>query len=80
MTFAQAKKKLKEMAKGDFYNLEFKFLDFQHSDGTGKETECTVYVDGFHHNSADTWEHALAKLEEEMHPCFETGSPKGEIV
>ena len=47
--------------------------------------ECTVYIDGFNHNSGKTWEHAIENLKNDMsgkteEKLAEIQAPKMDVV
>jgi len=64
----RAKLRLKELAKGRYHHLAYEVTE--HS--TGKlEIRCNIYVEDYGFFSADTWDQALAKLQNwmEVKPC-----------
>ncbi|MDY6862809.1 MAG: hypothetical protein SV062_07445 [Thermodesulfobacteriota bacterium] len=63
MKFLEAKAKLKELAKGRYHLIRYELTEYP----TGKlEVKCTVYIDGYSHNSGTTWEEAFNNLQTEM--------------
>ncbi|MFA7114922.1 MAG: hypothetical protein WC214_05620 [Candidatus Omnitrophota bacterium] len=77
MKFTEARKKLKEMAKGEHHSLRY----FETITHTGERlTHCEVYINGYHSRSGETWESAIAKMERqisgESEPEYE-GQPDG---
>ena len=77
MKFAEAKKRLKELAKGEHHALTY-FETISHTGETS--TLCEVYINGRHSRSGETWESAIAKMERqisgESEPEYE-GQPDG---
>lgn len=77
MKFAEARKKLKELAKGEHHSLRY----FETITHTGEKlTLCEVYINGYNSRSGETWESAIAKMERqisgESEPEYE-GQPDG---
>ena len=65
MTFETARKNLAKLADGKFRSISYELTEFS----SGKaEVSCTVYIDGFNHFFAPTWEGALNKLKQAMEP------------
>jgi len=63
MKFAEARKKLKELAKGDHHSLVYT----ETITSTGEKlTLCEVYINGYNYRSGETWEAALAKMERQI--------------
>lgn len=77
MKFADAKKRLKELAKGDYHSL--KYTETITHIGN-KLTHCEVYINGYNSKSGETWESAIAKMERQINgiqePEYE-GQPDG---
>ena len=76
MKFAEAKQKLKGLAKGDYHYLKY----IETITHTGERlTHCEVYINGYDSRSGETWESAIAKLErqinDESEPEYE-GQPE----
>jgi hypothetical protein len=63
MKFSEARKKLKELAKGEHHALTY-FETISHTGETS--TLCEVYINGRHSRSGETWESALAKMERQI--------------
>ena len=60
MKFAEAKKRLKELAKGDYHSLKYT----ETISHTGEKlTLCEVYINGYGSRSGGTWESAIAAME-----------------
>ena len=77
MKFAEARKKLKELAKGEHHSLMY-FETISHTGETS--TLCEVYINGRHSRSGETWESALAKMERKINDIPEQeyeGQPDG---
>lgn len=77
MKFSEAKKRLKELAKGDYHSLKYT----ETTSHTGETiTLCEVYIDGYDSRSGETWESAIAKMERQINdlhdPEYE-GQPDG---
>ena len=77
MKFAEAKKRLKELAKGDYRSLKY----IETITHTGEKlTLCEVYINGYGSRSGGTWESAIAAMERkisgESEPEYE-GQPDG---
>ena len=77
MKFAEARKKLKEMAKDEYQSLRY----IETITHTGEKlTLCEVYINGYNSRSGETWESAIAKMERqisgESEPEYE-GQPDG---
>lgn len=68
MTFKKAKKRLAKLAKGEYYVIYYQIANVGEECGGGEEQECTVYVAGFGHFKAKTWETALRLMDEAMNP------------
>ena len=63
MKFAEAKKRLKELAKGDYHSLKYTETITR----TGEKlTHCEVYINGYNSRSGETWETAIAKMERQI--------------
>ena len=63
MKFVEAKKRLKELAKGDYHSLVYT----ETITSTGEKlTLCEVYINGYNYRSGETWESALAKMERKI--------------
>ena len=60
MTFKQAKKKLKAMAKGRYHSIKY---DLSEHSGGDQEAVCTLYIADRGMPSAPTWDQAFALLE-----------------
>ena len=77
MKFAEARKKLKEMAKDEYQSLRY-IETISHTGETS--TLCEVYINGRHSRAGETWESAIAKMERqisgESEPEYE-GQPDG---
>ena len=75
MTFAEAAKKLDEIAGDKYHSIEYE--ESTHTDGK-KEAECGLYIRDKNWFKADTWEHAFMMLEMSLPTPFTTeGRPKG---
>lgn len=59
MTFKQAKRKLKEEAKGQYHSIKYDLSEHSNGDQT---SDCTLYVAHRGMHNAPTWEHAFALL------------------
>ena len=47
MTFAEAKQRLKKVARGRYHSIEYELAEFDEHYGDGRqETTCTLYIDG----------------------------------
>ena len=46
MTFAEAKQRLKEVARGRYHSVEYDLTEFAEDCGSRQETTCTLYIDG----------------------------------
>jgi len=66
MNFVQAKQKLRKIANGKYFAIEYKEIDF--GIAIQPEVVCNVYINGSNWHKAATWEDALKKLEEELNP------------
>ena len=77
MKFAEARKKLKELAKGDYHSLRYA----ETISHTGETIVlCEVYINGHSSRSDGTWESAIAAMERKIYdnpePEYE-GQPDG---
>lgn len=63
MTFAQAEKRLAELANGDYHAIRFERTTFGERHHGKQANECTVYVNNYGHHKGSTWEMAFASLE-----------------
>ena len=66
MSFKQAKKKLKKIAGIKYHSIGYELTISNYK--PFEEARCTLYIDGFDHNSGNTWEEAFKKLKLEMNP------------
>ncbi len=77
MKFSEAKKRLKELAKGDYHSLRYT----ETISHTGETIVlCEVYINGRHSRSGETWELAIAKMERQINDQQELeyeGQPDG---
>ena len=63
MTFLQAKKELKKLAKGQYHSVGYELTEYT----TGEQkAECRVYIHGFGSCVAPTWRYALEKMQEQV--------------
>jgi len=63
MKFAEARKKLKDLAKGEHHSLVYT----ETITSTGEKlTLCEVYINGYSFRSGETWESALAAMERQI--------------
>ena len=63
MKFVEAKKRLKELAKGDHHSLKY----YETVTHTGEIIVfCEVYINGYNFRSGETWESALAAMERQI--------------
>lgn len=77
MTFAQAKKKLKEIAGDEYHTVQYELKEYRE----GKQvTECTLYIHGHTHHEGPTWDDAFRSLDIAMNPPKVDASeqPKGQ--
>jgi len=79
MTFNQAKRKLMEVSKGAYHQLEYKLI---HKAKGVYVQECTVYVHAYNHHAGSSWENALSSLDSEMNPKPDAieGQPMDDVV
>ena len=63
MKFAEAKQKLKGLAKDEYQSLRY-IETISHTGDT--ITLCEVYINGYHPRSGETWETAIAKMERQI--------------
>jgi len=68
MKFEQAIKKVRKMAKGEYFTLKYKFTDYPNNGGSHPTIECVIYVDGFDYHEAKTWKDAIKMLDLAMNP------------
>ena len=77
MKFAEARKKLKEMAKDEYQSLRY----IETITHTGEKlTLCEVYINGYGSRSGGTWESAIAAMERHINHIPEQeyeGQPDG---
>lgn len=59
MNFKEAWDKLSRAAPGQYRSATYKLTENQFG---GKEQECSLYVDGFSHATAESWGGAFEKL------------------
>ena len=59
MTFVEAKKALKKLAKGDMHAIRY---DLTEHSSKVVEWSCCVYINNFGHHSAETWQEALDSI------------------
>lgn len=63
MKFQDARKKLKKMAKGKYYSIQFGLTEFQSGD---IETRCWLYIDSKVSGGGSTFREAFVALEKEL--------------
>lgn len=77
MKFAEAKQKLKGLAKGDHHSLKYTETITYTKE---RIILCEVYINGYDYRSGETWESAIAKMERQINgkqePEYE-GQPDG---
>ena len=69
MNFTEAKLKLNEIAGGSYHSMTYNLVDFG-DDGVLVQ-ECSVYIDGYGIQTAQTWQTALALMEEVVTPVID---------
>jgi len=79
MKFEEARKKLAEIANGEFHTLNYE-VKTHYSELYGRQDsqECTLYIHGGDHMGGPTWEAAFAKLANS--PAVSEEMPQGEVV
>jgi hypothetical protein len=65
MTFHEAEKELKKLARGNYHTITYRLVT--HIDGT-QEAECSIYIEKEEIISKPTWKQALAKMKENICP------------
>lgn len=65
MDMKEARKELKKLAKGKYYNMLYEFSEYH----TGKtEQKCSVYIHDHNYYSGLTWEDALKEMDRAINP------------
>ncbi len=65
MDFLQAKRKLKEIAKGKYHTIRYGITENREGE---LSQECQVYINGYEFCNSNTWERALKQMQEQINP------------